>query len=93
MALEQVENPPERAASAPQGEIRQEPRPALLLFTWIIGLALLVPLLALVWQGFRMKHFELSAIGGILILILGIGFLIVLWKMISSRTAPKHPLR
>jgi hypothetical protein len=93
MALEQVENPPEHADSAPPDEIRQESRRVLVLFTWIIGLALVVPLLALVFEGFRIKHFELFAIGGILIVILGVGFLLLLWKMISSRTTRNPYLR
>ena len=86
MPLDQVENPPEHAHSAPPGEIRQEPRRVLILFTWIIALALVVPLLALVFEGVRIKHFELFAIGSALIVFLGIGFLLLLWKMISSRT-------
>jgi hypothetical protein len=93
MALNQVENPPEHANTAPPGEIRQEPRPVLALFTWIIGLALIIPIVALVYEGFGMKHFDLSIIGGILILILGTAFLLLLWRMISSRKAQNPHLR
>ncbi len=93
MAINQVENPPEHAHSAPAGEIRQEPRPMLVRFTWIIGLALLVPILALIIEGIRTNHFNLVAIGGILILILGIVFLLLLWRMITSRKVQKRRLR
>jgi hypothetical protein len=89
MAIDQVENPPEHAHSAPPGEIRQEPRSVLAMFTWIVGLALIIPILALVVEGVGMKHLVLSTIGGSLIVILGTAFLILLWKMISSRKASK----
>jgi hypothetical protein len=52
MALDQIENPPEHADVAPAGEIRTEPRPVLILFTAVIVLSLILPLVVLIAVGF-----------------------------------------
>ena len=86
MALDQVENPPEHADSAPAGEVRIEPRPVLRLFTIVIVVSLILPLVGLIAVGLTMKRLELSAVGLALVVLLGSVFSIVLWKIISSRT-------
>lgn len=92
MALDQVENPPEHADVAPAGEIRNEPRRVLRLFTLMIVIALILPVVGLVAVGFEARRIELSAIGLGMIAIFGIAFSIILWKIISSRTNSRRRL-
>jgi len=92
MALDQVENPPEHADVAPAGEIRNEPRRVLRLFTFVIVIALILPVVGLVAVGITAGRMELSAIGLGMIAVLGISFSITLWKIISSRTNARRRL-
>jgi uncharacterized membrane protein YqjE len=90
MALDQIENPPEHAHSAPAGEIRNERRPVLRWFTFIVTVALLLPFAALVAIGVKTGRREYSAIGLGMVLILGLASSIVLWTIISSRSGQRH---
>jgi hypothetical protein len=92
MALDQVENPPEHADVAPAGEIRNEPRPVLGLFTVVIVAFLILPLIGLIAVGFTTKRPEFSAIGIALLALFGSAFSIALWKIISSRTNRRRRL-
>ena len=69
-----------------QVEIRTEPRPVLILFTAVIVLSLILPLVGLIAVRFAKRRPEFSAIGVVLIVFLGGAFSVVLWKIISSRT-------
>ena len=86
MTLDQVENPPEHSDVAPAGEVRNEPRPLLRLFTVVIVIALVLPLVSLFAMGFATRRPEFSAIGLGMIALFGSAFSIALWEIISSRT-------
>jgi hypothetical protein len=84
--IRSVENPPEHSDVAPAGEVRNEPRPLLRLFTVVIVIALVLPLVSLVAMGFATRRPEFSAIGLGMIALFGSAFSIALWEIISSRT-------
>jgi hypothetical protein len=91
MAKDQLENPPEHADVAPAGEIRIEQRPVLRWFTLAIVIALMLPLIGFLASGVATNRMEFWYLGVGMIVILGIAFAIMLWKIISSRTNPRRP--
>jgi hypothetical protein len=62
------------------------------LFTFVIVIALILPVVGLVAVGITAGRMELSAIGLGMIAVLGISFSITLWKIISSRTNARRRL-
>jgi hypothetical protein len=85
MAQEQVENPLERAANAPQAELRQEPLQTLWLFSVAIAISLVLPVIGLIIGGFDSGIFQLGVFGLALMLVMGTAYYSILWMVLKSR--------
>jgi hypothetical protein len=85
MAREQIENPPEHAADAPQAELRQEPLSKLWVFSVAIAISLVLPVIGLIIGGFDSGILKLGVFGLALMLVMGIAYYLILWMVLKSR--------
>ena len=81
----QIENPPEHQETAPQGEIRQEPRSTLRRFSVFIAAAFVLPALGMVIGGFDMGRKWVGIAGIVLLVSLGVLYFVILYHIMKSR--------